>query len=221
MIYVLIPHYHNDPDYFIESLNRQKGKFIVLRRDRKNDGIYWTRAMNDFRDEIKNYRFQNSDCICILNNDLVLADDLFEKGRKVKRGKVLIPKTLEKTEVKEWGIEIDWSKKSFKYGDRIDCFAPRGIFMNILDFIDSGGFSPLLPHYLADYEFSIRMIRKGLKPVRIDTWVEHFDHERETRAFSWISEFNPFFWTVFLFKACWNRYLPINLVKAWIHPLIK
>lgn len=225
MIFVLIPYFNNDSDVFAESLKRQTVPFRVLRRDRKADGIYWTRAMNDFVKTISMFRgVKDDDVVCILNNDLELSPDLFEVGSHVKSGEVMIPVTIEDGHPIEWGINVGWKHKAFVSSGNTaletNCFSPRGTFMTVGDFKRAKYFW-MLPHYLADYDFAIRAIKNGLKPIRVKTWVKHQPHEKDVRAFSSTSTVNPLFWTIFLLRNCPLKYLPINLLKAWVTPFLK
>lgn len=210
MIFVFLPYYTPDSKDFTQSINNQTVEFQLIRRDRKRDKIYWSKACNDFLEDFKYYRgVYDTDVVCIMNNDIKFSERLLEEGSKVKQGEVYIPKSL--------GVHIDWKRKSFtEVNDEklIDCFPGRCFFITAKDFKQSGGFSKLLPMYLSDYEFSIRQLKK-LKPVVMDEDVIHEDHPREAKFYSVLSPANPLFWTIFLLKTCRNIFLPLNILKAW------
>jgi len=110
MIFALLPYYNEDSPDFSISLLQQNIPFSLIRRDRKKDGIYWTKAMNDFLKELLRYRgIKDTDVVCILNNYIKLSDNLFEIGSKVKQGEIFIPKTIQNGVVIEQGLCIDWS----------------------------------------------------------------------------------------------------------------
>lgn len=208
MIYLFIPFYNSDKKRFRESLAKQTVEYKEIRRDRKADKIYWSKACNDFYEQIQKYRgVKDEDTICIMNNDISFDKDLFECGSEVKLGEILIPRYE--------GVTIDWSKKKFYNSVKIDCFPGRCFFMTYKDFIESGGFSKFLPHYLSDYDFSIRQINRGLKPYFITASITHHPHTKEMRPFTMISPNNPIFWSIFLVKH-FNRYAFINIIKAWV-----
>jgi GT2 family glycosyltransferase len=93
-----------------------------------------------------------------------------------------------------------------------------------------GGFYPhLLPHYLSDYEFTMRAHKKGLKllvPPDIRLY-----WNRETTGFREIEERsllpflrkyfskkaagNPLYWTTFVLLSSPVKYMPIHLAKVW------
>lgn len=212
MIYVFIPYYHPDTKEFTESLAKQTVQFRIIKRDRKRDGIYWTKALNDFHKEMKYWRgVKAEDVICVMNNDISFDSGFFEEGSQVKEGEIYGPE----------GVKIYWPKKRFRslmYNQpMIDTFPGRAFFMTYKDFANSGGFCRLLPHYLSDYDFGIKMIKKGLKFVVMKNKIVHPYHPQVT-GFKMISVNNPVFWTIFLLRHL-NIYTPINIVKAWIDSL--
>jgi hypothetical protein len=220
MIYALLPYYNKHSKGFTESLKSQIEKIVLYSVDRKSQKIYWTETMNYLWKIIcKDKTITDNDVICILNNDISFDKDYFTKGSAVQRGEIWIPKTVENDEIVEHGIQIDWSKKKFFYGRIVDCFPARGIFMKVIDFRNSGGFNKWLPHYLADYEFSIRMIKRGLIPRKMTAEIIHEPHSKKAWIFSKLNPDNPIAWTIFLFKCCPKRYLSLNILKAWVSAL--
>jgi len=207
MIIVFIPFYHTDTNLFRQSLENQSVPFREIRRDRKRDKTYWSLACNDFHKQVQTFRgLKDNDTICIMNNDIYFGVNLLREGSKVQQGEILIPRGQ--------GIKIDWNKKQFIEGGS-DTFPGRTFFMTYKDFKNSGGFSRLLPHYLSDYDFGIRQVKKGLKVKEMFLRTYHPEHEKERKPFSKVSPDNPFYWTVFLLKH-FNRYFFINLIKAWV-----
>lgn len=208
MIFVFIPHYNSDTKDFRDSLDNQTVEFREIGRNRKRDKIYWAKACNDFYKQVQTYRgVKNENIICIINNDISFPNDFFEQGGKVKEGQVMMPGSE--------AVRIDWSKKRFSIGSPVDCFSGRAFFMTYGDFIKSGGFSRWLPHYLSDYDFAIRQIKRGLKPVVMNAEIVHKEHQKGTRIFSILSPHNPIYWTIFLLRH-FNRYTFLNILKAWV-----
>lgn len=137
MIYLFVPYYNNDSEGFKQSLAEQVYKDIkIIRRDRKRDKVYWTRACNDFYKDLKRYRgVKDDDVIGIMNNDVSFTPGYLLVAARVKKGQVF---TCD-------GITIDWSKKKFTKGTPIHTFPGRAFFMTAKDFKASGGFCKLLP----------------------------------------------------------------------------
>jgi len=208
MIFALIPYYHPDTLKFADSLARQT-KHSSLRINRMKRGIYWTEAMRMFQDMLRLAR--KTDVVIILNNDIELSPHLFEFAQDVRPGEVYIPHTLGEG----YGMEVDWLEKRFTPGEQIQCFAPRGIALRVEDFL-AVKFCKWLPHYLADIDWSIRLIEYGVRPVSVPTWIRHEKHDTSMiPLFSWLNPRNPIAWTVFLFRNCPLRHLPLNLLRAW------
>ncbi len=212
MIFVFVPYYDKWNDYFQNCLDFQTEQFHLMKYNRKETGDYWTHACNFFLEQMKTYRgITNDDVICIMNNDIRFSSDLMAEGGKVKENEILIPD--------ECGIQIDWKTKKItkadSTGDPIDTFPGRTFFMKAPDFINSGGFSKLLPHYLSDYDFGIRMIKKGMRIGTMNQSIHHVEHPKNNNPWSIRSANNPVFWTIFLLKHGRNRYFFLNLLKVW------
>ena len=208
MIFLFVPYYETWPDYFQDCLDRQTADFVLMRYDRKEMGGYWTAACNYFLKTLKTYRgITHDDIVCIMNNDIMFTDDFLSEAGGVRPGDILIPNGS--------GVQIDWRTKRMFNGDRVDTFPGRAFFMTAPDFINSGGFSRLLPHYRSGYDFGIRVIKKGMTVRAMARGIHHVDHPKNCRPLCIRSVNNPIFWTVFLLKHGRNRYFFLNLLKAW------
>lgn len=209
ILFLSIPFYNEETKEFKESLSRQTVKYIkIVRRDTKKDKIYWSRACNDFYKDAQNYLdVKSDDVICIMCNDISFPDDFLEQGGRVNQGEIFIPANQ--------GVLAYWKDKKFLMPTPFpNCFSGRCFFMTYIDFIRSGGFTKWLPHYLSDYDFALRQIKRGLKPVLMDSRIGHNDHPKESKVFSVLSPANPVFWTIFLLRHL-NKYTPINILKSW------
>ncbi len=208
MIFLFVPYYDKWNDYFQNCLDFQTEQFHLMKYNRKDMGGYWSGACNFFLKQIKTYRgITNNDVVCIMNNDITFSNDLMAEGNEVRENEILIPFGS--------GVQIDWKTKKMVYGLRIDTFPGRTFFMKATDFMNSGGFSKLLPHYLSDYDFGIRMIKKGMTVRSIFEIVDHIEHPKNNNPWSIRSANNPVFWTIFLLKHGRNRYFFLNLLKVW------
>ena len=214
MIFVFVPYYDKWNDYFQNCLDNQTAEFILMKYNTKDTGGYWSNACNYFLKQIKTYRgLTYDDVICIMNNDITFSDDLMAEGNKIGENEILIPDGSD--------IQIDWKTKKMIKGDRIDTFPGRTFFMKAPDFINSGGFSKLLPHYLSDYDFGIRMIKKGMIVRTMNQPIHHVDHAKNYNPLCIRSVNNPLFWTIFLLKHGRNRYFFLNLLKVWAELILK
>lgn len=178
------------------------------------------------------------DMALIINDDTEFGADFLENGIEALTGR---RKTLllaqcysqERGCLVDAGTRVDWKRLSFGNAsspEQIDCLSTRGLFTRALDFIELGGFHPrLLPHYLSDYEFTIRAHRRGYRLVTTPS-VRLSLKESETgrrgisattpvqylRAyFSRKSTSNPLAWTSFVLLACpwpWKLY---HIFTVW------
>jgi hypothetical protein len=225
MIHVLLPYYPSDVSFHELALDilNQKEPWKLLTVDAQKEGWLFTRCMQEFYQRAQS--LPDDDIICILNTDLSFGRDFFTVAtREIRHGRILIPKVYEDGKLIDGGIEVDWSKKSFKFGERIDCFSPRGIFITVKDFKESGGFhDKLLPHYMSDYDWSFRQIARGIKPINIGGLIViHRHHEnKKTFVLSRLNVANPICWTFFLFLNCPKKHLFINLLRAWCDAIRK
>jgi GT2 family glycosyltransferase len=154
-------------------------------------------------------------------------------------GGMLLPQVVnDKTgSIVETGVEADLKKLTFKTAtsaERINCLPTRGLFMRMETMQMNGNFYPkLLPHYLSDYEYTIRAHRKGIKLVTMPeltigidenaTGYRKFDDltipEFFNRYFSIKSAHNPIYWTMFILLAVPKVYIPWSLIKVWLSAL--
>jgi len=206
MIFLFVPYYDNWNDYFQDCLDGQTEKFYLIKYNRKDTGIGWGAACNWFLKTLKTFRGIDDDVICIMNNDIRFNKTLMTEGATVRTGEILTSES----------VQINWKDKSISEGT--DTFPGRTFFMTATDFMASGGFS--LPHYLADYDFGLRMVKHGMKIRKLQNEVIHVDHPKNTNPWSMRSVNNPLVWSVFLLRHGRNRYFILNLLKIW-YELIK
>jgi GT2 family glycosyltransferase len=177
--------------------------------------------------------------------DIVLTmndDTEFDPGFLASAVRALKPHSLllarlhnMKGECVEVGVCWDWKAllaRGVMEGSEVNCFATRGLFMRVGDFLDLGGFHPvLLPHYLSDYEFSLRAHRRGYSLITSrDVSLRYDDNEaltgiRSTQGHTTLkrlrlnlsirSTANPVYWTSFVLLASPLRYMPANVLRVW------
>ncbi len=234
MIHLLIPYYPSNVDIslLMSCLEKQKQRldeFIFSAVNAQGDGLYWGECMQLIweRFKVRSLRGDDNETVCIMNTDLRFHSDFFSLvERNVKHNEILVPWVYEDGKLVDGGIHIDWSKKRFDVatsGTSIDCFSPRGICMTLKTFRESGGFNKWLPHYASDYDWSIRQLKRGVKTRRLfGLNIYHEKHNPvKISVFSKLNPANPWYWTIFILLHCPLRYIPINLLKAWLHPWIK
>ena len=179
-----------------------------------------------------------NDLVLIANDDTRFDADFLAAGRTALAGR---PRSLllaqlyagDTGEFIELGVHVNWRRlkfKSVKDPDRVNCFSTRGLFMAATDFLELGGFHPrLLPHYLSDYEFTIRAHRRGFalisdSGVRLwyDPTATGIRSVAQTSIRAYLrstltkrSVHNPIWWSTFVLLASPRVWLPVNLYRVW------
>ncbi len=198
----------------------------------RGDGTWWWGGALQEGYEWLQAHAGADDVVVIANDDTEFAADFLETGLALLQN---MPRTLllascfdrESGVFVDAGVVVDWSRLRFSVcnpGDPVNCLSTRGLFMVVRDFWETGGFRPkLLPHYLSDYEFTIRARRKGFSLVSSEKLRLVLDSSRTgdhgrislKTLFSNRSARNPVAWTAFLFLACPVAHIPLNLVRVW------
>ena len=139
----------------------------------RGDGnLWWAGALQKGYEYIQNQRIKENDVVLLINDDTEFKDDFLEKALNVlqnSRKMLLKAWSVDKcTKIRGDGyIFADIRKMRFYNTNNqtlANCASTRGLFMKAKDFIDIGGFMPnKLPHYLSDYEFTIRACNKSYK----------------------------------------------------------
>lgn len=209
MIYVFIPYYNEDTPEFKKSLESQTYKdYRIIRRDRKRDKIYWTKAVNDFWRECERWQgTKDDDIICIMNNDIEFVPNFFAYANwYIKDKQIYFPFNS--------ACRVNFGTKEFFEGTaNFNTFIGRCFFMKLSAFKESGGFCKLLPHALSDIDFGLRALKNFTFCMTYN--IKHDEHGYEPiskwslRAYN-----NPILWTIFLLKHP-NRYTLLNIAKSW------
>ena len=179
----------------------------------------------------------DEDVVLFINDDVRFDQDFLRKGidsLRSAKNSLLLARFLDSTgESVETGVQASFSALKFSVAtspEEINCLSTRGLFIRWLDVKKIGNFRPrLLPHYLSDYEYTIRAKRLGYKLMTSSEVALHQDlsptgfHSQERngvfmnakRLFSKKSPHNPYYRTVFLLMCCPIRYLPLNILRVW------
>ena len=131
------------------------------------------------------------------------------------------------------GVEADlkrWRFQPSQAADKINCLTTNGLFLRWADLQQIGGFRPrLLPHYNADYEFTLRARRKGFQ-LRVSPELQLVWDEKTTgfhrfdrmpfaaflrQYFSKKSLGNPFYHSAFVLLVSPRLRIPVHLAKIW------
>jgi len=199
---------------------------------------WWAGSLEQARRWLLDQPSAEGDLVLIANDDTTFGPDFLEAARAAMRPGEHTLLLAEAFTTKAGtsigiGVKIDWRKLRFMPTSdpaEVSCFSTRGLFLDRADFLDLGGFhTVLLPHYLSDYEFTLRAARRGF-PLITDPRVRLVLDEAETgirtRDFSSASAYlrsglsikatmNPIYWTTFLILASPRRFLITNVIRVW------
>jgi GT2 family glycosyltransferase len=207
--------------------------------------LWWAGALQRGFDWLRRHDVAGDAIVLIMNDDVAVADDFVARGVALLRART---RTLLHAQYVapngspvESGQSFDVEKLAFSVHDGrrpLNCLTTQALFMRWSDMRAIGGFHPrLLPHYLSDYEYTLRAHRLGfdlvtsptllLAPDRETTGFHHIDELSFSafigKFFSIKSPANPIYWSSFIVLACpprlWVRHLFV-LWKNSLHRLV-
>lgn len=176
--------------------------------------------------------------VLIINDDVSFAPDYLENAVRImadKQGVLMLSnhKSPQSGDILESGITANLNRLSFDVAgsaDQINCLSTRGLFIYWRDMRAIGGFHPLLlPHYLSDYEYTIRAHKKGYRcetsnaiPIEINcetTGYHVLGRDSFTgslkKLFSKRSVSNPVYASSFVLLTSGMLWVVPNLARVW------
>jgi GT2 family glycosyltransferase len=201
-----------------------------------NGNLWWAGALQKGYEWLLQNANDNDLCL-IINDDTIFDEGFLKQGIEILNGSdrtLLLSQCYSQQTglLLDNGVHVDWKKLSFeqaKSKEEINCLSTRGLFIRISDFKAIGGFySRALPHYLSDYEFTIRAFRKGYKLITDDTLKLYVDQETTgihtilaknirdylLKYFSNRNSSNPVHWIVFLWLSCPNPWKIYHIIRV-------
>jgi len=135
--------------------------------------LWWAGGVRKGIARLKAIKPSQADIVLIANDDTTFAPDFLDKAvREMERHKspTMLCVSVSFTDSHgstDGGSVCLWHRLTFRhYGrhpEKIDCASTRCLFLRYSDVAKAGSFRPrLLPHYLSDYEFTIRARRRGI-----------------------------------------------------------
>lgn len=199
--------------------------------------LWWGGALQKAWKALNSHPASVNDAVLILNNDVRIAPDFLEVGLRcleVDRARwVQAIATSSDGAPPVGGVHADLERLEFMAaapGIPVNCLSTRGLLMSLQSFQRSGGLRPwFLPHYLSDYEFTIRAAHRGIPLVTCAEFVLEMDRQttgvRHTAnvglanflrmAFSNRYVENPFHFCAFVILCCPWWSIPVNLLRVW------
>jgi GT2 family glycosyltransferase len=202
---------------------------------RGNGNWWWAGCLQQGFNFLKKKGLSYGDYVLIANDDVVFGKEFLAKGVSIldKNKQTLLLAQFQEADnspPQETGAYADLKTFSFSTSSEyINCLATRCLFLKWADFVDIGGFHPIiLPHYLSDYEFTIRAYKKGyrllttpeltifLKEIHnMSPPIDYSSFFRFWRSlFSIKQVYNPIYQISFIFLTCPVRWIPRNLLKV-------
>jgi GT2 family glycosyltransferase len=205
---------------------------------RGNGNWWWAGSLQQGYLWLKSQKINLSDLILIVNDDSEFSHNFIETGFNLlaNQKKTLLASecySQQTHKLIDAGVNLDWQHNKIEITlqqDQISCFSTKGLFLRWEDFLEIGGFYPhLLPHHAADYEFTTRAFRKGMKPM-IDARLKLWSNELTTgyyglqsehgwvslrKLFSKKSAQNPITLTIFVALSCPWQWKVKNWISIW------
>ena len=196
---------------------------IILEGD---GNLWWGGALHKGIEYVLNCAY-NSDYILMLNNDLIFNDDYLDiliKGADINPDTAVGSLCLnQKTKaLVDSGVIIDWKRLSFTHkevkddGDdfirNINVLSTRGLIVPVHIIKNVGNFIPdRIPHYLSDYEYTIRIKKCGWKLLTAKKAVVYLDVDQTGIHTNWGGKLTSksIFDTIFSTRSSSN-------LKSWL-----
>jgi len=203
-----------------------------------NGNWWWAGALQKGYEYLQQIKVKDEDIALLINDDTTFDEDFLKNGVNLMNGKI-------KTLVKSLSIDIETNQfcDGYIFADlnhlkfheitnvnKANCASTRGLFLNINEFFEIGGFYPKkLPHYLSDYEFTIRAFKKGFKIITDNRLFLYADFK--TTGIQNIQSFtsrnylknlftnsnagNPIHWINFILLASDNKFQKVkNIIRV-------
>ena len=209
----------------------------------KGDGnLWWAGAVQKGYEWLFKNGINDNEIILVTNDDIIFNEKYLENGiREMEKtyNSFLIAsyKNTEKPDVlfslnENTGKIINKSEKNFVP----NCFSMNSVFFRFKYLYSIGTMKPkILPHYLADIEFSFRAMKKGYKVIqnnnlqiyRIEETTGIHDISKSNKFDFFKSVFsnkyagNPIHWTYFFYLTVKRKYLIFIVMFFWIKLFLK
>jgi GT2 family glycosyltransferase len=205
---------------------------------RGTGGWWWAGSLQRGLEWLKQEQVPDDAVVLFINDDVQFNPDYLDRAAKVmqeKRGVLVLSKTRDANtgKISETGVTADLRRLTFKVSESaesINCLPTRGLFAHWGDVRKIGGFHPrLLPHYLSDYEYTMRAHKLGLKCESSSALL--IISNEETTGYRKIEETgfrpalakllskkapsNPFYWSTFVVLAAPPRLILPGLLRVW------
>ncbi len=201
---------------------------------------WWAGSLQKGYEWLAANNIPSTDLVLIINDDTEFEPDFLETALNIiaQKNRILLLALCygkKSKQLIEGGLHVNLRRLRFREPstpEEINCLSTRGLLLRISDLFEIGNFHPrLLPHYLSDYEFTIRAHRKGMRLMTdpsVKVWLDESStghHQFKglplrhllKKYFSKRSSANTFAWTAFVVLACPWPWKIVNLFKVWAY----
>lgn len=205
---------------------------------RGTGGWWWAGSLQRGLEWLEQEQVSDDAIVLFINDDVQFGPDYLDRAATVmdeKKGALVLSKTRDPNtgEITETGVTADLRRLTFKIADAADsinCLPTRGLFVHWRDVRRIGGFhTRLLPHYLSDYEYTIRAHNLGLRcetsTALLITSNEETTGYREisetgfrsslAKLFSKKATANPVYWTSFVLLTAPPLWIVPGILRVW------
>lgn len=202
---------------------------------------WWAGSLQQGINWLKRKMVSDHDIVLFMNDDVIFELNFLEIAIYIlkKYNGLLLPQAINRETgiIEETGVNADLKKLSFKTAissKEINCLPTRGLFMRMSILRKIGNFHPyILPHYMSDYEFTIRARKMGIELMTSSNLLISFNETttgfREfsnlttpnfiKNYFSIKSTLNPLYLTSFIILTTPILFMPLNIIKIWLNTI--
>lgn len=199
---------------------------------------WWAGSLQQGIEWLRRRSASAEDLVLMINDDVTFAPQFLERAVALLQ---TMPRTLLLAQAVSAqtglplvsGVEADlkhWRFQPSQSAEKINCLTTNGLFLRWGDLQQIGGFHPrLLPHYNADYEFTLRAHQKDfhlhVSPELRLVWDEkttgfhRFDRMPFItflrQYFSKKSLGNPLYHSAFVLLVSPRPWIPVHLARIW------
>lgn len=218
-----------------EMVSARVGNLTVIRG---TGDWWWAGSLQQGINRLAQQGVSDHDIVMFANDDITFEANFLEIAVTLLNeiDGMLLPQVFDEALglTVESGVEADLKGLMFKKAtspDRINCLPTRGLLMKMAVVRRVGDFYPkLLPHYLSDYEYTIRASKKGISLATSSRLLIQFDETTTgfrvfdnlslgdffAKYFSKKSVSNPLYWTAFILLTVPALYAPWNIMRVWL-----
>ncbi len=201
--------------------------------------LWWAGALQMAFEALRAEALPATDAVLLINDDVSFAPDFLARGLEVlaehpEAAIQAVGVDRDSGSVDRGAVAnlVTLSFRAATVGEAPNCLSTRGLLMRAPTFVKSGGFRPArLPHYMSDYEFTLRLRRQGVvlrcddrfrAVVRLDlTGSERSARPRRLgtflkTAFSNRAKYNPAHWSAFALMVCPPWVAPLQVLRIWL-----